>query len=309
MRDLSLGDEENYQQGAEENGEKVSETFAGFDAKAIAQNYGYTPLPEQRPVNLNIDWEYVEGEIARYHEKTAVKDGSEMVVAIPVKMDSERFTGGQILVKRSAIPGETAGNVYRIDFRLDQRGVLGKGLISAANFHVQQNRDRFDIYHRETAEPFRDQGVGKHMLQLAEQIMTTEATRMGHPVTSKARVFQLEVLDFFRKNGYEVAQGSEYNYQMLVEGDERLTVKSAPMDKNAYNKRQGWILDKTKLGDSPEEAEKFWEFRNSRDFAHTIRVNKQISPDPTMEFPTPPQLAQTRSRITDKLRAIIAPFF
>lgn len=208
--------------------------------------YNYKPEPvTSEKVNLEIDWSRIEKgklfEALKEYESAFGTPGSE-----------------KILYYKPLKTLEEDGEMY---FRaIKEFKKIGKDILVlevqcykgecpyVANFHLtQEDKNEWEIKHRQVFPKFREQGIGSRMVELAEDFLKNRAQKQGQTQIMSMEVAQADLLFWLLKRGYMPATPEdEEKIQRIGKGDPELTITSGVND-NDNDELRWYIFEKEKL--------------------------------------------------------------
>lgn len=114
-----------------------------------------------------------------------------------------------------------------------------------ASILVSNNASEWDIHHRLVNEDYRGQGIASGLLQIAENLIQQFADFKQVEQLLKVNTGQLDVLQFFQKNGFVAMDdelGLNETIEKLQQGNGELTIAECPAEIGRY-----YYIFKTKI--------------------------------------------------------------
>jgi len=232
---------------------------SSIDLQAIADAYRYDPYSEDyvfaEKINLNIDWKTLMPAINTALEETAKIFDSVDLESLEHSVD-EGFMEG--IIDRVSIGEGLVFQVSKVAWK-DPKDppflkllILNKQGARVSEFCVKKSLKYWDIDHRKTEEPYRQQGIGGKLIALTQSFVQSYGEHTKTSQICHMEASQLDILDYFMKRGYKITPEKEKEFYDTIEalksGDPQL-ILGAP-NKNQRGKEAqrttAWYVFKAK---------------------------------------------------------------
>jgi len=236
----------------------------GIDYRAIAEIYGYNPVPEgfsaQEPVLMNIDWNQKEEQrlAKQYH---AMNIHALRLRDFPIfYLGSEKYR----IVDRSSILTDCGDISMKIEVgRSYSMGRKAFIELCLANNHINpicsyiatlEEDNLWNFEHRLTLDQYRELGIGSKMIKYMENCIKAYSDATGQDQKIILSASQLPVLNTFLKAGYSLADADKQRFSEVVNalesGDQKYLLASCHEDfKQSYRSPRAWYIFEKEIFD------------------------------------------------------------
>lgn len=213
----------------------------GIDHTAIAEAYGYKPVPEGfqeiPPADVVIDWE-TGAEQRKVDQREAMKnfDTSRLHQSQENKGRREALLGNTIIPTHNGSLSLTIDAwVYKDGIRYLRLHLVDRHANAEVGQYLSEKRGNiWNMNDRATSEAYRGKGVASHMIQATENCVQGYADRTGEDQIIEMTASQLPVLRVFLKEGYDVVEEDKQRFaeviQKLGAGDQKYVLASCESD-------------------------------------------------------------------------------
>ncbi len=248
------------------------EQEGGFDYVSLASDYyDYQPLSDSRVdfngnsrfIDLGIDWE----QTIESAEKIAAQFVELFKAESKIAPNSRTICNSRYRVEFPEINTKIRSGNNKLNLLIRKRIVSDDEIpemekeseLMTLAFDINGNMGQIDrtatlclvrkgaiwkLQHRLVKPRYRGQKLGKLLMKILEKCLSELALESGREQTLVTNVGQLNVLDWFLKNGFEIEKYDREKFSRLLSGDPQFVIKSAQKDLCAECPRQWYIFEK-----------------------------------------------------------------
>lgn len=262
-----------------------------IDYEAIAQAYGYKPIPGgYTPIAvdpLTIDWK--SGSDARNKELARAMRGFDSATLTPSLINARRKEASLAQCEVPTDYDPLRVSASRWDYPDKNLQFLRLGLTrndeEVAQYLSKKEGKRWELSDRITSEAYRKKGVASQMIEMTEQCIQAYADAEEEDQVLELEASQLPVLSVFLKKGYKLDPKDEARYSevmsALESGDPKYILASCESDfENGESERKTWYVFEREVYE--KMGEKIWEYdevsQKANYMKHSVRfrLRKEI---------------------------------
>ncbi len=272
----------------------------GFDYRAIGEIYGYKPVPDGYEAvdknDVKVKWDEVDRDILEGQADSM--DSFNKIGFLPTERN---YIEG--LLYQSEVPTSAGGFNLKTTKRryTDRQGAdfLALQLFDNEGQQVSQflnakrGETRWELNDRIVDEAYRDSGVGRGMLEMVENCVQGYADCVGSSQEIFLQTSQLNVLNFFMRNGYELVDDDKERFidvlGKLEIGDKEFEIASCVDDfRQRVKNPKTWYIFKSEMlkrfGDDmwrpagPDGMEKYMQYSERFTLKKSLNPSGRVGP-------------------------------